>query len=470
MHHPLQGLAPGSFELPFNTPAYVRQAIALGLRPTFSTPIQLSALDQYLARLEHQTPIQAQPHPLAALAAPPFALSPGGAPILYSTPTAPAAPEVDMGSLHPVRMWQSWRLARALAQRRIQANPLPAPGQPPYRAAYTNPETPLEWLAATPGRPAGWFTPSTEAPTPEDAASDALERARAHLAGAAQPTSLTTPLTPAEARCRLLRSIPNTLDPSQSFLRATPEDLAFLVPPPAPRDPANPQALHPAYTTHADTLLQAFTTLAQEIALGLRMFHPTSLHRQWALWSTSGLTRPDLARAAFSTPEELQATELAFAAWQIEQARAYKTPLDQHDFLAKNFGCAPAEMMQLIKAGRDTNHIAHQRTREDKEIEASTQLLDVASKTPDDSVRLRAIVDLARVHGLTEKRAVTEGDAEDLIKVMIAIQKQADAARIETKPTNAGKIIDVLPAQKVNQLTPDQRKDRWAKPVDLENA
>ena len=73
----------------------------------------------------------------------------------------------------------------------------------------------------------------------------------------------------------------------------------------------------------------------------------------------------------------------------------------------------------------------------------------------------------ARVEGLTEKRTINDADAEDLIRVMLDQQRRLDEARtaaapqIEAKP---GRILDVLPSnkQKSANMTPDQRKSRWA--------
>lgn len=461
--HPLHGLDPSSHELPLDTPAWTRTAIAMVMRPIHPAPVPLGSLATHLASLEHASLPFA--HAPQAFATPPASLAPGGAPILYSAPPAPHAPLIDMGTLHTVRMWQCWRIARALVQKRVAGNPLPAPGQPPYRAAYTDPAVALEWLGARPGRMAGWFVPSQH-PAQQDAASDALERGRALLAGAAEPLPPNTPLTIAEARCRLLRAIPMELDPQKSFLRAAHAQLATLLPPPAPRDPDNASTVHFAYQAYQDNLLIAYTQLVQEVSIALRVFYPTSIHRQWALWSTCGLTRPQLARAAWSTADELQATELAFSAWQIEQAQAFTTVLKQHEYLATTFGSTPTEIMTLVQAGRDTNQMVHQRTRVDKEIETSAQLLEVASKANEDgALRLRALTEKARVEGLTEKRTFNDADAEDLIKVMLEQQRRLDeqrstAPQIEQK---ALKTIDILPAkQNSPHLTPDQRRARWA--------
>lgn len=449
--HPLAGLDPLSHELPLSTPAYIRTAIHRGTRQVLPAPTPLASLASHLHQFQ---PATSSP-PLSQFASPPATLAPGGAPILFAVP---AQGPIDLGTLHSVRMWQCWRLARALAQKRIVANPLPSPRTPPYRASYTDPTVPLEWLPARSSRAAGWFAPASE-PDPETAQDDLLEAARARLTAAAAPLPPSTPLTLAEARVRIQRGIDTSLQSTQSFLRVAQEALATILPPAAPLDLEH-------YQTHQDTLLEAYCELVREASMELRIFYPppTPPHSNWPLWSTAGLARADFARAAWSTPDELQATEISFVAWQMEQAKAFKSPLEQHDFLARTLGCSPQEMMLLITVGRDANKMLHQRDRQDKEIETSTQLLEVARTAADDSVRLRAITERARVEGLTDKRAVTEADAEDLIAIMIANQKRVDeersAPQIEAKPN---RVIDILPAIPDNNkhLTPDQRKTRW---------
>lgn len=453
MPHTLQGLAPEAIDLPLDAPPAVRRAVALRQRPAVLRPLRLGEIAQYLISL--QAPLHA-PYHTPQYAVPPAELAPGGAPVLYAPRSDPNRAALDMGALHPLRMWQSWRLARALLARRVSMPPRPPRGTPPARPHAVDPKHPLRWTRH------GWV------PEPLDLDDRAAEtkaliaRGRAELAGDLEPLDDAQPLTPFEARYRLLIGLP-ALEHGKTLLRLDLEQLQVLTPPPPPTDPEELEA----YSTGPDQLLQAFTALALEAAQGLYMMHPNQYSASWGLWSTCGLFRSSLIRAAWALPDELVVIEQALADWLTDKATAHVNPTKQHRELVEVFNSTPSETLGMLKIGRDTLTYINDRSRLDKEIEATAQLNDIAAKSDSANEQISAVKAKATIEGLTEKRATSGLDSEDLVRIMVQLTKGNTVAQPHAPQVEAGekpKVIDVISPKVIKnplELTAEERLERW---------